>query len=70
MVYCDCCHKYRKDVVACGRDANGDPDAPDMCFLCRKEYQRNKVYCTKNKKYITIDQYEYERFYETEGRYL
>lgn len=35
---CDGCGKERRDVRSVGRDANGDPDAPDLCFLCRKKY--------------------------------
>ena len=41
---CDCCDKIRSDVRACGRDSNGDPDAPCMCFLCRKEGERGRVW--------------------------
>jgi hypothetical protein len=33
---CDGCGKDRRDVQSVGRDANGDPDAPDLCFLCRQ----------------------------------
>ena len=62
MTTCDCCRKIRKDVISCGRDANGDPDAPDVCFLCRKEYARGKVYSFNYKKYISIAQYEYELY--------
>ncbi len=62
MKCCDCCLKYRKDVKSCGRDYNGNPDAPDICFLCRKEYARGRVYSTKYSKYISIDQYEYELY--------
>ena len=54
MITCDCCLKLRRDVIPCGRDANGDPDAPDMCFLCRQEYSRNRVYSHKYNKYIDI----------------
>jgi len=39
---CDECGKYRKDVKAVGRDANGDPDAPSLCYLCRKKYEPKK----------------------------
>lgn len=55
--YCDGCGKERADVQSCGRDANGDPDAPDLCFLCRKEGQRGKVYDAKQGKYIWYDPY-------------
>lgn len=41
---CDGCGKHRKDVESVGKDANGDPDAPDLCFICRKEAQRGKVW--------------------------
>lgn len=42
-----------------GRDANGDPDAPDMCFICRKEWEdRRRVYDVKLKRYVT----EYELY--------
>lgn len=37
MKECDGCGKMRRDVKSCGRDANGDPDAPDLCFFCRKK---------------------------------
>lgn len=50
--YCDTCGKLRKDIKSMGRDSSGYPDAPDMCFLCRKEYQRGKVYDRKAKRYV------------------
>jgi hypothetical protein len=34
---CSGCGKERRDVQSVGRDYNGDPDAPDLCFLCRKK---------------------------------
>lgn len=37
---CDECGKERRDVRAVGHDANGDPDAPSLCFFCRKKYER------------------------------
>lgn len=37
---CDTCGRERKDIKSMGRDDNGDPDAPDMCFFCRKEDER------------------------------
>lgn len=52
LYHCDGCGKMRKDVVAMGRDANGDFDSPDMCFLCRKELQRGKVWSNQDNKYI------------------
>lgn len=61
MKYCDCCNKQRKDVIACGRDYNGAPDAPDMCFLCRAEYKRGRIFSTRMNKYVTLGyHYEYE----------
>jgi hypothetical protein len=49
---CDGCQKERHDVVSCGRDANGDPDAPDLCFICRQEAKRGKVYSAEHGRYI------------------
>lgn len=34
--YCDGCHMDRPDIRSVGRDANGDPDAPDLCGVCRE----------------------------------
>lgn len=53
MNHCDTCGKMRNDVIACGKDSNGDPDAPDMCVICRKEWERNREYCFKTKKYVS-----------------
>lgn len=50
--YCDTCGKMRNDVVSMGRDANGDPDAPDMCFLCRVEGTRGRSWSFKQSKYM------------------
>ena len=41
---CDGCDKKRSDVRSIGRDSNGDPDAPDMCFICRQEGKRGRVW--------------------------
>lgn len=49
---CDGCGKERRDVKACGRDSNGEPDAPDLCFICRKQGERGKVWSFKYKKYV------------------
>lgn len=54
---CDGCDKHRRDVQACGRDANGDPDAPDLCFLCRVEGARGRVFNAKTGRYES-DGYE------------
>jgi len=51
LSHCDGCDKARKDVRACGRDANGDPDAPDMCFLCRVEAGRGRYFSRKTGRY-------------------
>ncbi len=34
---CDICHKRVTWVGSMGRDSNGDPDAPDVCFFCLSE---------------------------------
>lgn len=52
MHCCDCCGKQRRDVVSMGRDANGDPDAPDVCFLCRVESERGRVYDHEQQRYV------------------
>lgn len=49
---CDGCGKQRRDVKSCGRDSNGDPDAPDLCFLCRKQGERRKVWSFKDNRYV------------------
>lgn len=49
---CDGCCKKRRDVKSCGRDSNGDPDAPDLCFLCRKEGDRGKVWSHRENRYV------------------
>lgn len=35
-----------------GRDDNGDPDAPDMCFICIKEAERGKFFNLKENRYM------------------
>jgi hypothetical protein len=52
---CDGCGKERRDVKACGRDGNGDPDAPDLCFICRKQYARGRQYNFVLKRYVPFD---------------
>ncbi len=52
MLTCDGCNKQHRDIKSCGRDSNGDPDAPDLCFLCRKEGERGKVWSHKENRYI------------------
>ena len=52
MCECDGCGKPRRDVKACGRDSNGDPDSPDLCFVCRKEAQRGRPYSRKMQRYV------------------
>jgi hypothetical protein len=39
---CDGCAKPSRDVRSVGRDSNGDPDAPDLCFFCRKRAERGQ----------------------------
>jgi len=55
--YCDGCSKYRNDVIAVGKDYNGEPDAPDYCFICRKESERDKFFSKKYNKYIRFATY-------------
>lgn len=52
MPYCDGCGKERRDVVSCGRDSDGVPDAPDLCFICRKENERGRCYSEKHGRYV------------------
>jgi hypothetical protein len=40
LATCDGCGRKGGDIQSCGRDANGEPDAPSLCFLCRKTYER------------------------------
>jgi len=49
---CDACGKKRRDIQACGRDSNGEPDAPDLCFVCRVEWQKGRVFCRTSGRYI------------------
>ena len=49
---CDGCGKVRSDVQTCGQDSNGDPDAPDLCFLCRREGVKGKVFDRNTNKYV------------------
>lgn len=52
MQTCDGCDKARSDVRACGRDAIGEPDAPCLCFICRKEGERSRVYDKRLQRYV------------------
>ena len=61
--YCDGCGKQRKDVIPCGKDYNGDPDAPCLCFICRKEIERYRVFNQKLNRYLS-EYFNDERFYE------
>lgn len=54
MANCDGCNRDKRDVVSCGRDANGDPDAPDLCFLCRQEGNRGRVFDEQNGQYVKL----------------
>jgi len=49
---CDGCNKERNDVHSMGSDSNGAPDSPDLCFICRKESKRGRVYNRDLKRYI------------------
>lgn len=52
--HCDGCNQTRSDVRSVGRDDNGDPDAPDMCFLCRKELARGRVFDRRSERYVPL----------------
>ncbi len=50
--HCDGCGKERSDVRSCGQDFNGNPDAPDLCFICWWESVRGLVYNQKFSRYV------------------
>lgn len=52
---CDGCGKERRDVKAMGKDANGDPDAPDLCFICRKEMAKHRWFSHSKKRYVRFE---------------
>jgi hypothetical protein len=52
---CDGCDKKRSDVRACGRDDNGAPDAPCLCFLCRKEGERKRQWSRAHGRYVPAE---------------
>lgn len=52
LLDCDGHGSPRRDVRAVGHDANGDPDAPDYCFLCRIEGERGRVYDRESGRYV------------------
>ena len=54
LLCCDGCDKMKRSVISCGRDANGEPEAPDLCSLCRKEMANSKIYSKKLNKYVSI----------------
>lgn len=49
---CDGCGKVRRDVQACGRDGDGAPDAPCLCFICRKQGSGGRVYDRRRGTYV------------------
>jgi hypothetical protein len=59
---CDGCGKMRRDLIACGRDANGEADAPDLCFICRKEMNRNRFYSKKMNRYMDYGYFVYPQY--------
>lgn len=79
--HCDGCDKDRSDVRSCGQDANGDADAPDLCFVCRKEASRGRFYDRKQGRYVRCG-YSYhevrgevkvwceDQMHQTDGRIL
>lgn len=54
MTRCDGCDRVRRDVRSVGKDSNGEPDAPDYCFLCRKENARGRRWSNKVNGYVSI----------------
>jgi hypothetical protein len=55
-VDCDGCGMARFDVKAVGRDYNGDPDAPSLCFICRAEHERGRQYDRKARRYRSVNE--------------
>jgi hypothetical protein len=51
---CNGCDKRRRDVKSIGKDSNGDPDAPDLCFTCRKMVSRGQRLPTDSTPTILI----------------
>ena len=52
LTECECCKKLRRDVRPIGRDADGNDTSPDMCFLCRKEWERGREWDAKRGGYV------------------
>ena len=52
--YCDGCAQDRPSVQACGHDANGDPDAPDLCSRCRFLLSKGRIFDRKLGRYVSI----------------
>ena len=48
---CDGCTKPRRDVQPVGRDSNGSPDGPGLCFVCRREGARGRLYDRSTGRY-------------------
>lgn len=51
---CDGCRKPRRNIQSVGRDDNGDPDAPDLCFVCRKEGERGRLFDRETGRYEAL----------------
>ena len=49
---CDLCGNHRRDVRSVGKDANGDPDAPDACGTCLDESRSGNVWDRKAGAYV------------------
>ena len=54
MRECDGCGKLRRDVRSCGRDSAGDTDGPDLCFLCRTENIRGRIFDAGLGRYVPL----------------
>lgn len=57
---CSGCHKPRHDLQSCGKDYNGDPDAPELCFICRKESARGRIFNLELHRYESIHSVLYQ----------
>lgn len=63
LASCDGCGRKSATVESCGRDANGDPDAPDLCETCRAAWEHHRaVYDGRTGSYVSAAQLEAERY--------
>jgi hypothetical protein len=55
---CDGCGKERRDISLVGKDADGEPDAPGLCFICRKEMERGRLWASSCQAYVPFRMWE------------